>query len=316
MDFEKIREINRKMMLAGSEKESDDNRAYVEKESARGGKGKYRKMFQTPNSYKDYEKDVVKDCLKKELPIILGDFEESYETQNYKDYVKYVLGNKYFIKTLKKNLDKFDEAGMVAFMSAEQLLKNKFVYNDEELRTSYEELFFNIMSKKFEKFMKKFDLDEKIAKELFINICVYDKIRPAHIQQRTWNVLHVLYERAGQYKDPIDIFEKLFKKYYWDSLVGILLECRTNQNNLSDEAKEVWSSFTNYALDEVETKMDKDDIKKFLNIYIQCIKSLRKRGEHLPRVSLLNHISEEYEKISKAVKKIINEDENNKKYFM
>jgi hypothetical protein len=127
--------------------------------------------------------------------------------------------------------------------------------------------------------------------------------------------LGILYAEGNKCQS-IEIFEKIFKDYYLDSLVGILLESRTNQSRLTPEGREVWSKFTNHALDEIETKMEKDDVKKFLEIYVRCLKGLQKRGDHLPRISLLNNISGDYEKISKQIKKIIEKDESEKKYFM
>jgi hypothetical protein len=314
-NMEQLMAINRKMMMAGSDKEYDDDKNYERKETRYEGKGKYRKIFATPTSYKDFEKDVVKDCLEKELPSILRDFEESYKSGDYSEPLRYVLGNKRFIKTLKKNIEKFEDTSLITLMLSEQLLKNRFVCSDEEIKTSYEEVFFCIMAKKFQKFMEKFELDEKVAKELFINVCNYDKIRPAHIHQRVLNVLAVLYNRVDKCKDPIEIFKRIFRDYQFDALIGILLESRANQNCLTPEAKEIWSKFTNFALDDIES-MDKDDIKRFLNIFIKCLKSLQKHGEHLPRISLLNNISGDFEKINKAVRKLIEDDESNKKYFM
>jgi hypothetical protein len=312
-NMEQLMAINRKMMMAGSDKEYDD-RDY-ERKVKYEGKGKYRMIFATPTSYKDFEKDVVKACLEKELSAILRDFEEAYKVGEYSEPLKYVLGNKRFIKTLKKNIEKFEDTSLIALMLSEQLLKNRFVCSDEEIKTSYEEVFFCIMAKKFQKFMDKFELDEKVAKELFINVCSYDKIRPAHIHQRVLNVLAVLYNRIDKCKDPVEIFKKIFRDYQFDALIGILLESRENQNCLSPEAKTIWSKFTNLVLDEMEA-MEKDDIKRFLNIFIKCLKGLQKRGDHLPRISLLNNISGDFEKINKAIKKLIEDDESNKKYFM
>lgn len=315
VNMENLMNINRKLMMAGREKDFDDGE-YEKRDDGYTGKSKYRKMFQTPTAYKDFEKDAVKSCLEKELPIILRDFEESYKTGNYPEPLRYVLGNKRFIKALKKRVDDLAEGAteLITLMLSEQLLKNKFVYGDDEIKTSYEEVFFRLVSKKFEKFMNKFELDEKVAKALFINNCMYDKMKPAHVHQRVFNVLAILYEQ-GDKCDAIKIFEKIFRDYYTDSLLGILLESRSNQGSLTPEGKKIWSQFTNYALDEIETKMEKDDIRKFLKIYIRCLKGFQKRGDHLPRISLLNNISGEM-KINKQVKKIIEKDESDKKYFM
>lgn len=317
MNREDLIRINKKMMMAGSDREAFDGSPRREREQQyTGGKNKYRKIFETPTSYKEYDKETVKKCLEKDLTSILRDFEQSYKSGNYPDSLRFVLGNKRFIKTLKKNLDKFEDKTLIGFMLSEQLLKNKFVYSDEEIKSSYEETFLCSLAKKFQKFMDKFELDEKVAKELFINVCLYEDIRPAHIHQRVLNILSILYNRIDDYNmDAITIFKKLFREYQFDALIGILLEPRENQNCLSPKAKELWSRFTNLVLDEVE-QMEKDDIKKFMQIYMRCLKSVRKHGERLPRVSLLNNISGDYENINKIVRKIIDRDESDKKYFM
>lgn len=314
-----IMRVSRKMFQASFDDRQGrvPNRNYRQ-DDGRGGGCKYRKIFETPTSYKEYEKDTVKKCIERELPRILRDFEESYKRANYPESLRYVLGNKVFIKTLKKNIDKFDgDKNLISFMLSEQLMKNRFVYSDEEIRNSYGEVFFHVNSKKFEKFMDKFNLEELDGKQLYINMCNYDDIRPAHVHQRVFNVLGVMYAKA----DYIDfnyrgILKRLFKEYYTDVIMGILLEKRENRNRLdSEKARKLWSDITNMALNAVE-EMERDDIKEFMYIFIKCLKSLRRNNDYMPRISLLNAISGDYINISKVTKRIIDKDEDNKKYFM
>jgi hypothetical protein len=85
--------------------------------------------------------------------------------------------------------------------------------------------------------------------------------------------------------------------------------------NFTDNQKKVFNDITNYCFKTMED-MSKDDIIMILKAYVEARRRDERAGKDTNRRYYISSLPEsDYPRIIKAVEKMINSNEDNKKYF-
>lgn len=173
-----------------------------------------------------------------------------------------------------------------------------------------------ILKKKIKKLTKS-GIDENLAFDVLSTIPtprILAKSQYHHIRQ----FLTVLYEHAKS-KD-ID-FSKIMKVVFKDDdyvssvITFALLERKEKISNFNDGQKKLFNDITEYSFKTMED-MKKEDIQAIIKAYVGARKKDESQGKDTNRRYYISSLPEsDYPKITKVVKKFINNNEEMKKYF-
>lgn len=174
-----------------------------------------------------------------------------------------------------------------------------------------------ILEKKLKK-MKKNEIDDAVAFDALSaipSLKILEKSSYYHIME----LFKVLYQHA---KDKVIDFSKLMKilfkkdeKAISSVIVFALLERKEKIVNFNEGQKKLFNDITEYSFATME-EMDKDDIRAILSSYIAARKKDDEQGKDTNRRYYISSLPEsDYPKITKVVTKMVENDEEMKKYF-
>lgn len=174
-----------------------------------------------------------------------------------------------------------------------------------------------ILKKKLKKF-KKAGIDEALAFDVLSVIPTTDLLKKSqyfHIR----SLFNVLYEHAKTKEiDFGKVIKCLFKgedDYIPSIITFALLERKEKISNFNETQKKLFNDITEYSFKTMED-MKKDDILAILKAYINSRKRDESQNKDSNRRYYISSLPEsDYPKITKVVEKIIEKDEDLKKYF-
>ena len=174
-----------------------------------------------------------------------------------------------------------------------------------------------ILKKKLKKF-KKAGIDEALAFDVLSVIPTTDLLKKSqyfHIR----SLFNVLYEHAKTKEiDFGKVIKCLFKgedDYIPSIITFALLERKEKIGNFNETQKKLFNDITEYSFKTMED-MKKDDILAILKVYINSRKRDESQNKDSNRRYYISSLPEsDYPKITKVVEKIIEKDEDLKKYF-
>ena len=179
-----------------------------------------------------------------------------------------------------------------------------------------------ILKGRVKKVNKKLQLDKGLIKELLVIVPDKDYVSDVkYIGNYVGRILRKLYYITKD--DEIGIttvktLTKLFKELFDEEMLpaiatAILLERKSSMGNFNDKQIAIWNLLTDTALT-IYNKLDKDVLIDQIENYVKRRVWDAEKGKDFARRIQLDQLPEDYDKISKVVKKLSSK-EKTKKYL-
>lgn len=198
---------------------------------------------------------------------------------------------------------------------------------DEELKEKY----IGVLEKLLKKKSKAIAKDTLLPIDLIINLLVvmptercissekYIGIQVGRVNRKIYNTIGALEDFDEEGKLSVKQFKVLYTSLFGSDMLpgvalSILLERKDICKNFNERQLKVYNIITEFALRTIE-KCDKETVRDIVASYANRRMRDAKDGRDSARRVQLSEISEDYVKIHKAIKKVVNLKEDYAKYL-
>lgn len=297
------------------------------------------KTWSDKKALKEMSKDDRCSDLYNSLEEILSFFLfKRYKEKETLEKLYDILATPKFVKTMSKVAK--DATGDWAPDAAICLVFSEFINVrgkdlDEEIIEKYKKIISKLTAEPLKKIKKSTGLDENTSLALVSVVPSKQIIKDAKYAGRyVQNLEKVLYSAADRFDEDKEyiginieefshktlatLLKTLFDKQYKNAiLLSIALDKKSIMSNFTNKQLSIWNVFTYYLTEELES-MDKDDIKAFLEAYVQArSKDAKENRDAARRVNFAQVLADDNKKIAKAVSKLLDKDKEGiyKKYL-